>query len=542
MKYELREYQERAVDAIWDYFEHEEGNPLVILPTGSGKSLVLAAFIERAITTYPGTRCLVLSHVKEIVAQDAEKLEALLPWGHVGVYSASMRRKELGYPVTVANVQSIVNAKDKLGEFDLVFVDEAHMVPEAGEGRYRTLLGALRATNPYLKVIGLTATAFRMKSGLLVQGEGAIFTDVAIEIGIKELIASGYLSRLRSKTGNTQGDVSGLKISKGDFVQSEAEIVMMNETVVQGALDECELYGHDRKSWIVFCAGIDHAIQVTNELNKRDIASAMVSGKTNKADRELIIDLFRRQKIRAIVNVNVLTIGFDAPCVDLVVLLRPTKSPGLYVQMIGRGMRLSPDTGKENCLVLDFAHNIAEHGPIDQVTVSASSGEKMEGFMEGEVMAPQKICPECREMVPIQTRVCEICSYTFPFVEQAPHDVRAAAADIISSDDVSKRWSRVHSVKYEPHFKEGSPTSMKVTYQCFPDGGAAQQFREWICIEHQGIAARLARLWWKRSAETPVPKTISEALERRSELRVPSAISTVKKGRYYEITDYRWEQ
>src|SRR5690606_16533314 len=151
---QLRPYQQESVDALWRYFEEHDGNPLLVLPTGAGKSIVQAAFVRSVLEAYPDTGVLCLTHVKELVEQDAAKLETLLPWGTVGVYSAGLRRRERGRAVTVASVQSLVNRLDDLPPVDLVIIDEAHLVPPKGEGQYRTVLTSLKALNPHLKEIG----------------------------------------------------------------------------------------------------------------------------------------------------------------------------------------------------------------------------------------------------------------------------------------------------------------------------------------------------------------------------------------------------
>jgi len=523
--YQLRDYQRQAVDGLWRYFETKTGNPLVVLPTGSGKSLVQAAFIQEVRERYPSERILVLSHVKEIVLQNARKLDALLPPGTVGVYSAGLGSRDLGFPVTVAGIQSVAHRADDLGPIDLVIVDEAHLVPPSGEGRYRTLLGILTERNPHLKVIGLSATPYRLKSGLLHRGEGRLFTDIAVDVPVGELIAKGYLSPLRSKGGHARADVSGVKTRGGEFVKGELERAVNHGELIEAALDEVERFAHDRRSWIVFCAGVAHAKAVTLSLQRRGISAACVTGKTKRRERDLVLERFKAGRLRAVVNVDVLTIGFDAPGVDCVVMLRPTQSAGLYVQMLGRGMRIAP--GKADCLVLDFAGNVERHGPVDDVQVTDGPKRK------GAGTAPVKLCPECDEYVRAAAREC-VCGYLFAVDARPPHESQASRAAVLKADRKPEEVL-VDGVRFKVHRKPGKPPSLRVEYQC----GLAV-YREWICLEHQGFAKRKAHAWWKRMAKSDPPASVDEAIARSGEVAKPSAILVAKDGKYMRVSGYQF--
>lgn len=515
----LRPYQRESVEALWRYFEEHDGNPLLVLPTGAGKSVVQAAFVQSVLEQYPGTRLLCLTHVKELIEQNAAALEKILgPW-IVGVYSAGLRRRELEKPVTVAGVQSLAARLQDLPAADLVIIDEAHLVPPDGEGRYRTVLSSLRALNPSLKVIGMSATPYRLKSGWLHKGDGRIFTHIAHEVAIAPLVEAGWLCQLRSKSGRSEADLSSVHVRGGEYVAAELEDAMIAGDLVPRSLDEVERYCGDRRKWLVFCAGIKHAQNVADELERRGHRVGMVTGELPIPERDAIVSAFRKGTIRAIVNVNVLTTGFDVRDVDAVVLMRATKSAGLYYQMVGRAMRVHPD--KADALILDFGGNILRHGPVDAITVRARAGD-------GEGAPPQKKCPECCEVVPIAALACPVCGHVFEVLAKPPHDTKAAELPVLSVPiDVE-----VESVFYGVHCKAGKPDSMRVEYRC-----GLIDHREWVCFEHEGFARQKAASWWKRRASTrgPVPTTTAEALSRVGELRPVRAIRVRREGEFWTV-------
>lgn len=330
---ELRPYQEDSVTAIFDYFTTHHGNPLVVLPTGAGKSLVLGEFLRRACVLYPETRALVVSHVKELLAQDAAAILRLWPEAPVTLYSAGLNAKDLSGQVVVAGIQSIYRRAYEVQQCDLVLIDEAHLVTGQETGMYRRFLKDLRTINPHLKVVGLTATAFRTDTGLLHRGKDRLFTDVCHEVGLGYLIEEGYLAPLRCKRTDTTLSVQGVHIRGGDYVQSELAAAVdraeLNEAIVAELVDKAG----SRGSWLLFCVNIEHANHIATLVKSYGISCATVFGDTPSAERARVIGDFKRGDIRCIVNVGVLTTGFDAPGVDLIGFLRPTKSKGLYVQM-----------------------------------------------------------------------------------------------------------------------------------------------------------------------------------------------------------------
>lgn len=505
---ELRPYQQAAVDAVYNHLRNKETNPCVVLPTGCGKSLVLAQIAKDSVEKWNG-RVLILAHVKELLEQNADKIRKLCPELRVGIYSAGLRSRDTTEQIIVAGIQSAYNKACDLGPFDLVIVDEAHLIAPDGDGIYRTFLKEARIVNPHVRVIGLTATPFRLKGGLICQPDN-ILNEVCYEAGLKEMIAQGYLSPLISRAGRTEANLDNLHIRGGEFLGEEMSEAMDNDAIVDSACREIVDLTRNRKSVLIFTTSIAHCKHVAEKIQAYSGQEcAMVTGETSDAERAEIIarfkgdfvpaDLFGAGKppLKFLANVNVLTTGFDAVNTDCVVLLRPTNSAGLLIQMVGRGTRLSPQTGKQNCLILDYGGNILRHGPVDMIRVKESGTGK-----GGD--APAKKCPQCLALIHAAYTKCPQCGFEFPPSGKSNLSERASSAGIISGQidytnyEVKDVYYCVHEKRYaEP----GTPRTMRVDYQV----GFNEFKSEWVCPEHTGYARDKFEKWWRKRAAIGCP-------------------------------------
>lgn len=523
----LRPYQRAAIDATTAYLREHDDNPVIVLPTGAGKSVVMATMIREYLEAWPQTRIAILAHVRELIEQNAQKLADVWPEAPLGIYSAGLGRRQAWAPVLFASIQSVAKRARELGRFDLVLVDEAHRIPIRGEGLYRRFLADATELNPHLRVIGYTATPYRLGHGMVI-GPDSLLNGIGYEADLAQLIADGYLCRLVSKGGRARADLSGVHVRNGEFIARELEAAVDQDDIVERAVDEIIELCHDRRAWLLFCAGVAHAQHVSEALARRSVEAPVIHAGTSTAERDEIINRYRNGDLRALCNVNVLSEGFDAPHVDAVILLRPTKSAGLYYQQVGRGLRLHP--GKPDCLVLDFAGNIAEHGPVDSIKVRAkrSAGESA---TEG---APTKECPECQAIVLIAVMLCPECGHVW---ESKPaHDDTASGVPILSSWR-EPEWLEVSSVSYARHDKPGKTPSLRVLYRC---GFSLHQ--EWICVEHEGFPKAQADRWWRsRSRRHQLsPDTVDEALLLSGELDKPIEIKVDTNERYPRIVAYRF--
>ena len=495
-----RYYQSDAFNAVKTWLEYREGNPCIVLPTGAGKTIVIAMVAEWVCGW--GGRVLLLAHVKELLEQAAEKIESYAPSLKVGVYSAGLDRRETEGQVIIAGIQSVYSKADKLGEFNLVMIDECHLIPSGGDGMYRSMIADLLDINPSTKIVGLTATPYRTTSGDLC-GPEEILNAICYEIKVNDLIEQGFLSKLFSKRV-IECDTSNLRTRAGEFVAEDVSKQVCDTFVVDAACKEIIERTEERKSVLVFCQDVAHASLVQERLFDSRVIVA------DTQNRSEIIESFKKREFKYLINVRVLTTGFDAPNVDCVCLLFPTQSPGLYYQICGRGFRLYD--GKENCLILDFGSNIERHGPISGIVPP-------KGTMES---TKTKVCPECVEVVKAHVKSCPCCSYEWPLLEQREHELKHGreSSDRDINGDYEPETFKVYDVKYCKHFKKGdpdAPPTMRVEYITQP-GLAGRYSRnaiysEWVCFEHEGYARDKASAWWKLRSNDPMPDSVDRAID-----------------------------
>ena len=527
----LYPYQRSAVDAINTYFSATGGNPLIVVPTGGGKSLIIGTYIKETLADYPDTRIVVLAHVPELISQNYAELIEFWPSAPAGIYSAKLNKRQISSRVLFAGIQSIHRRAFNLQKVDIIMVDEAHLIPRTSNTMYRRFIGDLTQINPNVKVVGVTATPFRMDSGMLHEGEDAIFDDIAFDVSIRELIEGGYLSPLKSRPARAQIDLSKVGMSGYDYNVLQLEAVAKHPAAVAALADEILENATGRDSILVFGSGKQHCMMLRDALRERGIHSEAVFGDTPNDERAATIANFKAKRVRCLVSLRVFTTGFNAKNVDMIAMGNATKSRGLYVQIVGRGTRLYP--GKTDCLVLDFGGNIARHGPIDNL--NASSRTKKE--KKADAAAPEKICQKCGHVNPISARECGACYAPFPEIERKVH-TQAAILDIMSSrTDLLPNWIQVTNVFYDRHRKSGSPDSLRVTYQC-----GLLQHKEWVLLEHEGGMGGKARSWWKKRAMpgTEIPRTVTEALDMVTDLDRPGEIAVRPSGKYTEVMGHRY--
>jgi DNA repair protein RadD len=529
----LRPYQEAAIQAPYDYWAKKpQGNPLIVLPTGGGKSLVLANLCQGFIAGEPETRIVMATHVKELIEQNYAELLGEWPFAPAGIFSASLGRRDAHSQIVFGGIATMYSKVHLIGHVDVLIIDEAHLIPREAETMYGKFIAALRALNPNMLILGLTATPYRVDSGMLTEGEGAMFDDIVYEISIKELIDLGYLCPLSSKGTQTTFDLKGVGRSGGDFKPTQLQNAVDKLPITQAAVAEAIGWATSnekpRNSWLFFCAGVDHAHHVRDEIRAQGYTCEAITGNTEKGERRDIIKAFKAGEIKSLTNANVLTTGFNAPRVDMLVMLRPTESTSLYVQMVGRGTRCmgadieeSRRKGKSDCLVLDFAGNVRRHGPVDRVKV------RTPGKGEGE--APVKECPECKELIFAGLMECPCCGFKFERDVEKNITKTADAVPILSTSKPA--WVKVNRRTFYRHDKPGGTPSIRVEYLC-----GMVVHKEWICPEHQGFARLEFEKWWRKHAgNDDAPFSIDDTFKRVKELRQTAEILIKAEGKYWKI-------
>jgi DNA repair protein RadD len=525
----IRYYQDNAVCSVLNYLDnHETGNPIVAMPTGTGKSVVIAEIVRRVLARWPNIRFLMSTHVKELIAQNADKLHTMLPGVDLGIYSAGLKQKTALSPVVYGGVASMVKNPKLFGHRHLMLVDECHLISDTNEAMYLTLIDQLKIMNPKMRVVGFTATPYRMGLGLLTNGrmfDHICYDDTTLE-RFNRLIAEGYLAMLIPQQTDIYIDNEGVLTSTtGDYVQAQAEDRAMR--VTREALTEAVgKYKHTRFSWLIFAGGLKHCYQIRDILTQLGVSCTVIHSNSKEypiteTERDQRIADFKAGKYQAVINYGVLTTGFDHPPIDMIIMLRLTKSVPLWVQMLGRGTR--PFDGdaifppKRNCLVLDYARNTRLLGPINDPVIP-----QKKGLGAGE--APIKICDCCGTYNHISVRWCVGCGEEFQFAVKI-HKQADNAELIRDLDPVYERFY-VTQVFYDrntasKHSKTGLDT-MRVTYFV---KGRDLPFKEYVCIEHNGHARNSAVNWWAQRSATPCPPTIAEALQQLSSLRTPTMLT-----------------
>ncbi|MBR5949901.1 MAG: DEAD/DEAH box helicase family protein [Actinomycetaceae bacterium] len=581
----LRDYQNEAVERLFSYLaDNKDGSPLLCLPTGTGKSLIIAAVLARLRSV--GKRAVVLSHSKEIITQDANAFQRYCYGVDYGICCAGLGRRDMDKDITFATIASAygVAKRDEhaFGKIDCLIVDEAHRVSTRKQAIYQQFIARKKVDNPEMTVIGLTATPWRLGSGLLTDKPkvGArIFTDIVWDVTqgdyYNKFVQQGYLAPLVPPATHFSLDTSKLKVDKtrGDFREGDIETLFTEQRGLIPALEEAIERGQGRKKWLVFTASVSLAQQTCDALNSMGVRSCVVHGNMSTHERDAVIDGFRNDPdVRAIVNCEVLTTGFDVPNIDLLLMLRPTASPGLWIQMLGRGTRPAP--GKKDCLVLDFAQNVQRLGTINRPNLekNLTSGEgcvwecdancetEKDGVCHAFNSSHDLTCqrPGCHGVHP-KHRVecvscgainlnshevthCWSCSAELPAAKdeeetynprEAPELTETAEESNIQSDDFGDvedeyRVMFVRRVTYSKHYKAGdrnnTPT-LKVVYSGVDQfGERVPDVRRWIALESTNDFARAAAIeaWRQHGGGLPIPESVDEAL-----LRIPHSSSFI---------------
>lgn len=549
-----RDYQVAAVDSIFEWFGDNDTNPIIAMPTGTGKSIVIASFLKRVFADYPNQRVMKLTHVKELITQNFDKLMRVWPTAPAGIFSAGLKRRDTNRKIIFAGIASVVDNAEMFGHIDLVIIDEAHMVSPKDKTRYHKFINKLKKVNKYVKVIGLTATPFRLGQGMLTDGEDPLFGGLCFDLCNREafnwMIDNGYLCRLVPKPTQTVYDLSQVSTVQGEYNQTELAAAMDQDELTRAAIKETIAIASDRKSWLVFATGIQHAMNVTRMLNEMGIKATCVHSKMTDKERDDNIRDYLSGKYRVMVNNGILTTGFDHPGLDLIVMLRATKSAQLWVQMLGRGTR--PDfiegydlntlegriqaiwySNKRDCMVMDFAGNALRLGPINDPVMPKQKGKK-----GGQ--CPVKLCPACNTYNHPSVRFCEFCKYEFPI--QPNFSAIASTAELVAPDKKDQPAIVIESfeishVQYRVHQKSGFPPSMLVSYYV---NKGLRMFKKWVLVEHDRIAGRKAREWWKMHSDTEPPLTTEDALKRTHELKTPRIIKVWTNTKYPEVMSYEF--
>jgi DNA repair protein RadD len=512
MQIEDRWYQKECVEALYADSQAEDIHPVGAVVTAGGKTFIGAMLIEKILDNNPESNILILSHVQEILEQQIESLENFFNGFPIGIYSSGLNSKTIT-KITVAGIQSVWRYPEKFMRFDYVVIDEAHLISPNQNTMYRKFLKEIGAT-----YIGLTATPYRLGSGVIYEGENALFNRLSYDLTQGEkftrLQEEGFISFVYSKNTSMKMGGDGIKKVAGDFSIKELSQKYNRENITRAACIETAYYGKKYKKWLIFAIDTKHADNIAEVLNGQGIKTISIHSKM-KGDRKQAIEDFENGIYRAAVNVDMLTTGLDIKTIDLISMMRATESTSLYQQIIGRGLRVHES--KAHCLVLDFAGNVKRHGAINDVVV------RVKGKGKGNGKAITKDCPECDFINHLAAKNCINCNYEFPREEKIK--ITAATDEIVSTKKAKKiiiDWAEVKTVSYHVHKKIGKPNLLKVVYHC-----GLVQFNEYINLEGKGYAKHFALNWLRfrwTTTELEFPKTADDVIAMKEYLKTPKRI------------------
>jgi len=560
----LRDYQQEAVDATLRHFRKTDDAAVIVLPTGAGKSLVIAELARLA-----RRKILVLAHVKELVEQNHSKYQA---YGlTAGIFSAGLKQKVTEHQVTFASVQSVTRNLEAFSEqYSLLIIDECHRVSGDKDSQYGKIIEQLKQHNPGLKVLGLTATPYRMGMGWIYKyhhhgfvrdGIEPPFVSCIYELPLRYMIRKKYLTPPNMVDAPiAQYDFSGLAANRhGEYSETAVnELLVKHPRVTRAITEQIQELGEQRQGVMIFAATVDHAREISSYLPPD--RTALVTGDTPGAERDRLISLFKQRQLHYLVNVAVLTTGFDAPHVDLIAILRPTQSVSLYQQIVGRGLRLAED--KDDCLVIDYAGNgfdlfypeigtskpssdsepvqvfcpLCEFANIfwgkrdEEGQVIEHFGRRCQGFSENEQGRKQqceyrfrfKECPHCNAENDIAARRCHQCGK--PIID--PDEQLKAALKL--KDALVIRCAGMTFAE-----KDGR---LRITYHDEQGDELAESFD----FSKAGAIKAFNEQYGRRFGNRQQPrqfKRLNEVLELQQQFSAPDFVIARKAGRHWRVRE-----
>jgi DNA repair protein RadD len=569
LPFTLRPYQQEAVDATLQHFRQRDEPAVIVLPTGAGKSLVIAELARVA-----RGRVLVLAHVKELVAQNHAKY---LSYGlEADIYAAGLNIKQSQGKVVFGSVQSVAPNLDKFDNaFSLLIIDECHRISDDDNSQYQQIIAHLRTQNPRLRLLGLTATPYRLGKGWIYQyhyqgmvrgDEKSLFRDCIYELPLRYMIKNQFLvppERLDMPV--VQYDFSRLQPnSSGLFAEADLNDELRRQArITPHIVNQIIDFAKDRRGVMVFCSTVEHAGEVFKLLPAGE--AALVSAQTTAQDRDRLIDDFKQQRLRYLVNVSVLTTGFDAPHVDLIAILRPTESVSMYQQIVGRGLRLAPD--KTDCLILDYAGNphdlftpeVGSHKPASdnkpvQVfcpacgfanifwgkttadgTIIEHFGRRCQGILEDDDDNREqcdfrfrfKSCPHCGAENDIAARRCHQCQE----VLVDPDDMLKAAQKL--KDALVLRCGGMNLESG----KDDKGEWLKITYYDEDGASASERYRLQTPAQRTAFLHNFMRPHQRAPGIELVWHTAADIIAQQALLRHPDFVVARMKGRFWQIRE-----
>lgn len=560
----LRPYQQEAVEATLKHFRKTDTPAVIVLPTGAGKSLVIAELARLA-----RRKILVLTHVKELVEQNHAKYESYGLEG--GIFAAGLKRKEQQFQVTFASVQSVAASLEHFNaEYSLVIVDECHRISEDENSQYQQIISKLKTQNPALKVLGLTATPYRLGMGWIYKyhyrgfarsEQDKPFQHCIYELPLSYMIRNNYLTPPKiSDAAVEQYNYDSLESNRfGGYSETDMNALLaQHPRVTQAIVEQIQEIATARQGVMIFAATRRHAEEITSYLP--DDQTALITGETDHKSRDHLIAEFKAKRLKYLVNVAVLTTGFDAPHVDFIAILRPTESVSLYQQIVGRGLRLAE--GKEDCLVIDYSGNSfnihhpevgekkpnPDSEPVQVFCPGCGFANVFWGKTDNEGTVVEHYGRRCQGLLedPSGEQAPEQCDYRFRFKEcphcNAENDIAARYCHacneaIIDPDDQLKAALKLKDamvIRCAGLSLTVAGSKLKVTYH----GEEGEELNESFNFDNKTQRTLFNKLFGRRVANSQAPqnfKTPDEAVQYQALISAPDFVVARKKKHFWQI-------
>jgi len=518
MEFEERKYQTITIEKIIESLNLGK-NTLLQAPTAFGKSVCLAKICEHFIKVVPNFRILFALDREILITQLKQTIQEVNKNTEIGIACKSVQHDvELDKQITLCSRQTVTRHLDSMEYINLLIIDECHLFPLKNKSDYEPksqfskIYATLKAKNPKIRMLGVTATAYSLQAGYIYgkchkPGLIPYFDEICHKVTYKELTSQGYLSPLIGKIAENSVDLSNIDKIAGEFNlgQLSDEMILHVDTIKE-AIDK---YCDGRKSILIFCVSIEHVEAVNAIFNN----SVMIHSKMSKEDRKQSMYEFKSGQARIAVSVNVLSIGFDHPATDCIILARPTQATSLALQQLGRGLRTFK--GKENCLLIDVTDNIAIHFPtfdLDRPNVkipkASSSGDD-----EEEKTCQFKMCPECGVEVHNATKICPDCHYEWP--DELMEAKYLPKMQDVTFDAAKPTVWKVNSVRVDGHIsKKNQKELMKIIIEISNDNFETKTVYQWICFEdyYEGYAVKKGAETWKQFCSVDFPLDLTSGL------------------------------
>lgn len=505
MTFSRRQYQVDCLNKIWSDIQTNL-NVLLVASTGAGKTFLVSKIIQRLLAENPSFRILFLVDIEILIQQTIDSIVRVAPEleDKIGICCDSVQKeKQLDKSITIASKQSLITRLNEFAPVQLIIPDECHMmaVPQddwkdEDRDQYAVIIDTLRSYNPKTRLLGITATPYKLSTGYIygdknTKGSLPYFDQVNYKIGVHELQELGFLAPLKAKTIISDAKKAALincKIQAGEFNLSHLAEIETSGIHLQSAVDAYKECAIDRKKTLAFCVTIDHAEKLADKFTENGIPAIAIHSDLDKVTLKESMDSLRDGGYKVFCSVTKLIKGMDVVDIDCILGVRATKSTALFIQGIGRGLRISPKTGKVDCLYLDLVGNINEHFGHTLNLDKPRVFYKLTKKSDSEKKEPEaKQCPECSAVLHPACRVCPDCEYVFVF--QTTIDQQPELRDVVIGPDIrtfpvtnmtmtlnhSKKsgkdnlWIKLHFEDPEADFR--SKFKSVSMWLCFPNDG-----------------------------------------------------------------------